>query len=286
MTERSVVIIGLPASGKTTFLAALWHLLTAREIETALRLHNLRSGDIAHLNAIATRWREARVQERTAVGGNKLVSINMLDRNGHASRVTFPDVAGEAYRHMWEDRLCDEDVAEVIGAGGVLIFVHADTIRAPRWVVDEVALSRLLGLTVPSGAQVPWHPRMAPTQVQVVGLLQLLRDPPLDVGARRLVVMLSAWDRVAEEGLAPEDFLSARMPFLDQYLRGNAAGWDWRVYGLSAQGGTYDSTEPGAPREPEAETLRELDEPSARIRLVGGDTETRDLTEPLAWLMR
>jgi type IV secretory pathway ATPase VirB11/archaellum biosynthesis ATPase len=34
MNERSVVIIGLPESGKTTFLAALWHLITERDVET------------------------------------------------------------------------------------------------------------------------------------------------------------------------------------------------------------------------------------------------------------
>ncbi len=53
MPERSVVIIGLPASGKTTFLAALWHLVTARDVDTVLRFGTLRVGDAAHLNAIA-----------------------------------------------------------------------------------------------------------------------------------------------------------------------------------------------------------------------------------------
>ena len=79
----------------------MWHLITERDIDTVLRFHNLRSGDVAHRNAIAARWREARVQERTAIGGNKLVSMNLLDKSGSAVRVTFPDVAGEAYRRMW-----------------------------------------------------------------------------------------------------------------------------------------------------------------------------------------
>lgn len=285
MTERSVVIIGLPESGKTTFLGALWHLVTAREILTALRFHNLRSGDVAHLNAIAARWREARVQERTAVGGDKLVSINLLDPNDLTVRVTFPDVAGEAYRRMWEERACDPEVADVLRTPSVLLFLHADTIRAPRWVVDEVELTRKLGLPPPKGQGVPWHPRLAPTQVQVVALLQLLREPPLDVGPRRLAVMLSAWDRVAGEGLEPQLFLSTRLPLLGQYLRANADGWDWRVYGLSAQGGAYDSTDKDAPPTAEAEALRSLDQPSTRIRLVNGGLETHDLTEPLAWLM-
>ena len=285
MSERSVVIIGLPESGKTTFLGALWHLVTSREIETALRFHNLRSGNVSHLNAIAARWREARVQERTAVGGNKFVSINMLDENEVPVRVTFPDVAGEAYRRMWEERRCDPEIADVLRTGGVLIFINADTIRPPQWVVDEVELSRKLGLPIPHGEIIPWHPRLAPTQVQVVALLQLLREPPLDIGPRRLAVMLSAWDKVAEEGLGPEAFLNAKLPLLGQYLRANVDDWNPHVYGLSAQGGEYDLNKDDAPPKAEAEALRSLDQPSDRIRLLLGNNETHDLTEPLAWLM-
>ena len=45
MAERSIVIIGLPESGKTTFLAALWHLITERDVDTVLRLpHAVRGG--------------------------------------------------------------------------------------------------------------------------------------------------------------------------------------------------------------------------------------------------
>jgi len=285
MADRSVVIIGLPESGKTTFLGALWHLIIERDIHTVLRFHNLRSGDAAHLNAIAARWREARIQERTTIGGNKLVSMNLLDASGMAVRVTFPDVAGESYRRMWEERACDPEVAEVLRAGSVSLFIHADTIRPPQWVVDETELSRKLGLPTPQGEEVPWHPRMAPTQVQVVGLLQLLRESPLDVGPRRLAIMLSAWDKVSEEGLEPHAYLEAKLPLLGQYLRQAADGWTWRVYGLSAQGGEYDSTKEGVPPSAEAEALRNLDQPSKRIRLVQGGTETHDLTGPLAWLM-
>ena len=237
MPNHYVVIIGLPESGKTTFLGALWHVLTERDIETVLRLQNLLSGDVGHLNAIAGRWRDARMQERTAIAGNKLVSINLVDPHGAAALVRFPDVAGEVYRRMWEERACDPSVADTLRDGGVLFFVHADTVRPPRWIVDEVELSRQLGLPISDRDEVPWHPRLAPTQVQVVGILQLLREPPLDVGPRRLAIMLSAWDKVSEEGLEPTAYLEAKLPLLGQYLRCAADSWNWRVYGLSAQGG-------------------------------------------------
>lgn len=289
MAERSIVICGLPGSGKTTFLAAFWHLVTAREVDTTLRFGSLKDGDSSHLNAIAVRWRAAKVQQRTELGSGRLVSINLIDEAGAAVRVSFPDLSGESYRRMWEDRDCEPAVADILkSSGGVLLFVHADRIQAPQWVVDVAALSRRLGLELQPGQEVPWHPRLAPTQVQLVDLLQLLRLPPLDVGPRRLAVMLSAWDKVAPEGRTPEAFLSERLPLFDQYLRQGADGWTWRVYGVSAQGGDYeqDSQEATNSLRAEIEALRAMDQPSARIRLVTEREESHDLTESIAWLMR
>ena len=285
MVERSAIIIGLPSSGKTTFLAALWHLVAAREVDTVLHFGGLSFGDASHLNAIARRWRDAKVQDRTSVAGNRLVSMNLVNAVGDAVRVTFPDVPGEAYRRMWEDRDCEPKIAEILGAGGVLLFIHADSIRAPRWIVDHVALSKLLGEPVAEGEVVPWHPRLAPTQVQLVDLLQLFRVPPLDFGPRRLAIMLSAWDKARGEGQVPEEYLKTKLPLLWQYLRRGADGWTYRIYGLSAQGGDYDPVEKDVARVPTAERLRNLDRPSTRIQLVGPVPETHDLTEPLAWLM-
>ncbi|WP_201451851.1 TRAFAC clade GTPase domain-containing protein [Rhodovarius lipocyclicus] len=285
MSDQSVIIIGLPESGKTTFLAALWHLITDRDVETKLRFHTLKDGDATHLNEIAARWRDAKIQDRTAVGGSRLVSMNLKDAQNSPVRVTFPDVPGEAYRRMWEDRDCEPEIRDVLRAEGVLLFIHSDAIAPPRWVVDEVAQSRALGLEVPDGQQAPWHPRLAPTQVQLVDLLQLLRTPPLDVGPRKLAIMLSAWDKAEGEELAPFAYVEAKLPLLAQYLRGGADGWRFRIYGVSAQGGDYDPVDLAAARRPEAEALRRLDRPSTRIRLVSAGPESHDLTEPLAWLM-
>jgi hypothetical protein len=285
MNERSVVIIGLPESGKSTFLGALWHLMTEDDLDTLLQLENLGHGDRNHLNALASRWRDAKVQDRTAIGGNRLVVMNLADRTGASLRVTFPDTAGEAYQHMWEERECDPDVADTLTRGNVLLFIHSDTIQAPMWLVDDADLSRRMGLPHVENQEVPWHPRLAPTQVQLVELLQFLSTKPLDTGPRRLAIMLSAWDKVAPEGLSPSIFLETNLPLLAQYLRHNGQKWTWRVFGLSAQGGDYDAIEDDAAIEPQAEELRKLDRPSTRIRLLGEVPETHDLTEPLAWLM-
>jgi hypothetical protein len=289
--KRAIVICGLPESGKTTFLAALWHVVTAREISTKLRLHSLRDGDATHLNEIAARWRNARVQERTKAGRTKLVSMDLTDGSSSVMRLTFPDVSGESYRRMWEERECDKEMAHILsGDTGILLFVHGDRIDSPEWVTDVAALSTRMGLELPLVKPVPWHPRLAPTQVQVVDLLQLLCAPPLGTPPRRLGIVLSAWDKVAPEGRTPTAFLAERMPLLDQWLKHAALAAPVCVFGVSAQGGDYEpdaevrTTTPWSPEQ--VETLRGLDRPSDRVLVVGDGlpAECHDITEPITWL--
>lgn len=285
--ECSIVICGLPGSGKTTFLAALWHLVTARDIPTSLTFQSLRDGDSTYLNSISARWRSAKVQERTNLGPPTIVTMSLLDGKGAPLRLTFPDLSGESYRRMWEERECDQDVATILESGtGVLLFVHADRVQQAQWVTDIVALSRQMGLPTDLEKPVQWHARFAPTQVQLLDLIQFLRSPPLARRPRRLAIVLSAWDKVAEEGRTPSEFLAERMPLLHQFLCADESEHPWRVFGVSAQGGDYEPL-PGAPApwSPEqVEALRRKDQPSTRIRLVGDSSESHDLTEPIAWL--
>ncbi|MEH6784418.1 MAG: hypothetical protein V7688_11085 [Alcanivorax jadensis] len=286
MNERSVVIIGLPESGKTTFLAALWHIVTSRELgETALQFGGLDIGDVSHLNDIARRWREAKIQDRTSVTGIRVVKMRLKAPDGRVVSTAFPDAPGESYRQMWEVRECTREVASMLQQGAVMLFVHADAISRPLWVADEVQLNEELGIANDGEEPEPWTPELAPTQVQLVDLLQLLRREPLDSGPRRLAIMLSAWDKVSGESLSPEEFLRSNLPLLWQYLRLGGDSWEFEVYGVSAQGGEYDSNDRGGVTSPEAEHLRSLDSPSKRIRLVRQDEESHDLTEPLKWLM-
>ena len=285
MSTQAVVIIGLPESGKTTYLAALWHVITARDIPTRLLFANLLAGTAKHLNEIAARWRDAKKQDRTLMLGSRIVAMNLKDADGHEVKVTFPDVPGEEYRRMWEDRDADPEILPILRAGGVLLFVNADDIHGPNWIADENAMYAKWGRPIIAGKPVAWHPRAAPTQVQLVDMLQLLRSQPIDIGPRRLAIMMSVWDKVRDEGRTPAAYLAEKMPLLDQYLRHNADQWIYEVYGISAQGGDYDAAEPSAKKSEEAEALRQRDQASTRVDVVQGTKHSHDLTEPLAWLM-
>jgi hypothetical protein len=288
MKDRSISICGFPESGKTSYLAALWHLVTAKAEQTALEFESLRNGDASHLNALATRWRNGLKQDRTEIQSNKLVSMNLKNTAGELMRLTLPDLSGESYRTMFEDRECDPLVAKILDESqGILLLVHADTIRAPLMVTTVAAQTQALGSTIPDNQEVAWAPRLAPTQIQLVELLQLLRLAPLSVQTSRIAIVLSAWDKVESEGKQPEPFLAERLPLLKQYLEAGADKWQWKVYGVSAQGGDYEKEgEPllGA-KLAKLNGLKALEEPSMRIRVVSGNSVSSDLTEPIAWLL-
>ena len=291
MPDHSIIICGLPGSGKTTFLAALWHLVSQREeMNTILKFDLLRDGGDLHLNAIATRWQDAREQVDTHLASGKLVSMRLKDDLENKVRVTFPDLSGESYQQMWESRECDPGIANILCTGeGVLLFAHADKINRPLSVAEIVGQATRLGAPVTSVLPAQWHPKFAPTQVQLVELLQLFRSSALSVPAKRVVIMLSAWDKVEEEGRNPAAYLAENLPLLNQYLRQGADDWDYRIYGVSAQGGEYEpelreGESVSADLRARIDAVRRLPSASSRIRLYSPSV-SHDLTEPLEWLM-
>jgi hypothetical protein len=252
--------------------------------QVRLRLVTLKAGEATHLNEIAALWRRAKVQERTVHSGDRTVTISLQTEGAPEFLVSFPDLAGESFQQMWESRECAPTVAASLRSNGVLLFIHADKIRAPGWIVDDVKQIASLGLAVEPGKPVAWNPRFAPTQVQLVDILQSLQSAPLDAGPRRLAVILSAWDKAAPEGKAPDAYLAEHLPLLKQYLEyGLDKAWNVKLFGISAQGGNYD--EEGKPPKDDAQRMREMDVPSERICVVSSDGPSHDLTEPLHWLL-
>ena len=169
-------------------------------------------------------------------------------------------------------------------AKAIVLIVNGDTIKFPAWIVEQMAIAKGAGIDPAEVDLVDWSPHLAPTQVQVVELLQFLMTGDLFVGPRRLAVLISAWDEVEGDGLDPEEVLATKLPLLDQYLRNGRDPWTWRVWGVSAQGGVYEDQDKGEQLEATA-ALRDLDRPSDRIKVVEGKTVSTDITLPLEWLI-
>jgi hypothetical protein len=283
------VIIGLPASGKTTFLAALWHLVEAGEESSRLALDTY-EGDLTYLNLISEAWRTFQKVPRTSQTGDVNVTIHLVNsKSGEKGAAFFPDLAGETFDTQVESRRCrPEFVDSVSKEDGILFFISADVKG------DSISIAELNSLMPEDSAEEgtsvelkeekrsrvevgEWEPKTLPTQVRVVQILSDLLRPPFERRSRRLAVIISAWDLTEGSGLDPQSWLDRQMPLVSQFLQTNKDLYKHQIYGVSAQGVSLENKVAVN----QAANLTS----SRRIRVVGPNENGHDLTAPLVWLM-
>lgn len=285
-------LIGLPAHGKTTFLAALWHVLFAKEVDTSLEFVRL-SGDNRHLNKIAKLWANVQTVGRTLLGEEKYVSMFLrIPQSDHQTEIIFPDLSGESFRNQWKDRQMKSDHAELIRqAVGGLLFIHPEEVKDEHLIPDILPIADGIvadeegtvasvndpppPVTPDNATVAEWDPHETPTQIQIVDLLQFVAE----LNARRpirLAVVVSAWDCVGHIE-SPNLWLEQCVPLLWQYLQSNPGVFATAFYGVSAQGGRLE----------DVDQLRKTRCPSHRIRVVrSGMPESHDITAPIHWVMQ
>src|SRR4051812_40467330 len=97
-SPSNLLVIGLPGTGKTTFLAALWHVAESEEIPDSLRLLRI-SDDARHLNSIKNDWQLFRPVGRSIVAPAQHASLLVRDPvQGAEGEIVFPDLSGESFR--------------------------------------------------------------------------------------------------------------------------------------------------------------------------------------------
>ncbi len=277
----NLLFIGLPGSGKTTFLAALWHVLNDRSSATALKLTKL-SGDRTYLNQIAKEWRECSQVPRTNLQTEQIVILH-LDGNGFGSfDLSIPDLAGEAFKQqLTERRMTRHHDAFVQEATGLMLFLHPDVQKGRQLTLARRLESELPGaceedeIAASAGVNNAWLPEFLPTQVKLVELLQFI----LERTQRKLqiAVVVSAWDLVDHLG-SPHEFVARELPLFQQFLEANEDIFIYSVFGVSAQGGdiTVDA---------QKQTLLGLDDALKRIKVRQDQQTDNDITKPIAWLL-
>lgn len=297
---NQLFLIGLPGAGKTTFLAALYHVVESGEVPTSLRLDRTH-GDYSHLNSIRDLWADAKELERTKIPNEQSVSMILLDvKRGQIAETVLPDLSGESFELQWTDRQMTSQYADLIKkAVGGLILVHPASVGEETLIADVENIVKKVQAasaasssaevcgapsdTTPQGEQKQvsatpkapcvWQAKDAPTALKLVELLQFIAR----IGVKRpirLAVVVSAWDRIKDDG-SPSDWVAGRLPLVFQYLRANPETFTPRFFGVSAQGDELAN----------ARSLQAISRPTDRIRVVGQEViETHDISVPVQWI--
>ncbi len=308
------MMMGLPDSGKSTFVAALWEVVRSLDVPEAMTLGIL-NGDYTYINKLHKLWSEGKRLPRTEVGQEGIISIPLRNRSSkHNSseqiEIILPDLSGESFDQQWEMRIMPTEYrTHLIEATGLLFFVHSqkfnpgdllsfrtaelekllesdDDDKEGTKVDDQVAEVRVAraestppseGTAAPIINPVPFEPKNAPTQTKIVDLLQQalwLTEPER---LRKVALIISAWDLVQDRVGSPSEWVDTAMPLLSQFLNSNTERFGSRIYGISAQGGEYSDKTTVA--------LLNKRNASERIKVLDGKIEHNNITAPLQWLM-
>lgn len=286
------MLLGLPSTGKTTFLAALWEVVSASE-RSGLRLQHLYEGDRSHITARHEEWLACKPVRRTTADQDPISLSLRRTYDARTLRLTIPDMSGETYRLQFEQRRWGSDFEERFqSTTSLMVFVRSMAMKEPTPLSALAPALREMGggdggidssddavgqpASTESQART-WSLSTCCTQVKYVDLLQFIAHARGGAPIR-VAVVVSAVDELDGTELEnkPAEFVRAKLALLHQFLVANPHRFTSRIYGISAQGAKYT---------PESlANLRSRDAAADRIRVVEDGNTTTDITRPLSWL--
>lgn len=312
MTESSkkILMLGLPETGKTSFLAAFMHFVETPSENKRFFQHKL-SPNAAYLTSIVQNWLKGNKPERTKITATKnsstVAEIFLQDKNsGEQFTLYIPDFFGETFENQFFDRHIEIEYLEQIRtSSGVLLFIHPERIKLPLLIEDiqlgrktadlidaefenegksegmEGENSKVAEVQVQVLQEVePFKVEESPTQLIIVDLLESHLEFSI-MKPMGLALVISAWDVVRKDNpdISPLKWVEINMPLLYQFLSANEEAFRYKTFGISAEGGDLKNAD-------EFERLTGLNHPSERIVVQEGETVTNNITSPIEWLIK
>lgn len=283
--DRTCFMIGMPSSGKTTYLVSLANMLMMGEQETLLSLESCDSPEgmenIQKEIENFTRFQPVGRTLRTAGGWLK---IPLLDGQGNKTWLRIPDLSGEVFMDLISERRLKKDiVAQLRTADILLFFLNLDTITEERRIpLGEESAMEIIEKdygkeVIESGKErsvvADEEKKRLVTQTDLVELMQCV----LYLAKRRLKVkfIISAWDSIERQldpgDRTPEKCMEKFLPLFFQFFCSNSRQIDGEIWGVSAQGFDFSNLE-----ELEKWKMDDIWE-HARVITPAGE-ETHDLT--------
>lgn len=300
MTIRKQIMVGMMGTGKSSFVVALYHVVESGEVVQSLQLTEL-ADERKYLVEKRDEWLGCIEFDRTKLGKEQVLTLKLKDPSTQrVVDLTLPDVSGETFRDQWEHRRTTkifDDLARE--SDGVLLFVHPETIKDGIRINSVKEVAEVLedeaevekddfkeGDTtsknedlIESNTAVDWHPSFAPTQVKLVEVLQLLLREPHVYPIQRIALIVSAWDLVKSQYASPREWITKRLPLLNQFLLSNHDRVSVKFFGISAQGGSLGA---------DNSAMLSKGRQSERIDVATdkpGEYHEHDITAPVKWLM-
>lgn len=271
----NILFSGLPESGKTTFIAAMWFYIFYGSEDSNFTYGDLEDAEMEYLNSLSQEWASCKQVMRTSQNIIEQVSIPLLNKtDGQIIKLSIPDISGETFRSQFLTREWDDDFDKLLeDISGIIMFIDPrDEKNMPRLIFQENQHHRIFGDVLKNdNRETPWTEDLVPSQVKLVDFLQMVDYHKS--GNQKISIIVSCWDLV-KGGLTPEEWCAINTPLLYQYIVSNDSIYKTKFFGVSSQGGNYDTRR--------AELLKI--QPLQRIIVTDGQTNSNNILDPIIWI--
>lgn len=255
MQKKSVFMVGMPESGKSTYLASLCRLLILGEHDTTWTLGEDDIPDgIEKIKALISQLESYRKVDRTLRSVFYHIQFYLTNKQKQEILFVVPDLSGEIFRDLVYDRRIKRTILKQMeDADTLLFFINTATmIPETRLGVQEISAIKKVdeeyGETKIENSdkdeEIEQLQEKHNNQSAVVELLQCivyLVKHPLNIK-----FIVSAWDLVEKahekQRLSPEEYIKKKLPLLYQYVFLNP-NISYEYWGVSAQGGDFEDKE-------------------------------------------
>lgn len=285
--SRGTLMVGLPRTGKTSYLGLLFVAMVKRGSSEDLVLEEYNQ-DHSYLNLIAERLMGFQSADHTETDQRDGLDLTVRLPDARPMKLYVPDLSGETWQAAHIERVLSAEVADrAAEVDGFVLFAHVGEFVPSTTIVEDMAAAIDLGM-----GEDEWQESASPvevsgespTQVALVDLIQMMRE--WQQKPFRLSLVLSAYDiaQAVPAPLSPHEWVETNMPLLDQFLTANADRIACRTFGVSAQGGVYSSADgqEGAPSTGAPMLDGGLLE---RAYVLGEDGTRTAISHPLLWAL-
>lgn len=244
--SRGTLMVGLPRTGKTSYLGLLFVAMVKRASNSDLVLDEY-DQDHSYLNQVVARLMGFQPADHTETDQRDGLDLTVRLPDGRPVRLYVPDLSGETWQAAHVDRALSAEVRDrAAEVGGFLLFTHVGTFVPSTTIAEDMAAAIDLGMDArewQESASPVDGPGESPTQVALVDLIQIVQEGKYK--PFRLSLLLSAYDiaQGAPAPPSPHDWVETNMPLLGQFLAANVDRIQCRIFGVSAQGGAYASVD-------------------------------------------
>lgn len=270
--EKNCLIAGLPAAGKTTYIAALYTI--EKDGDTGHTLTCVKYPDnTSYLDGLRKCWLGMKAVDRTTLVEPAVIELVMKNKETEETlTLKIPDFKGESYSNIILNNISDDLTRWCDECDSILFFMRdlgSITLQDELPKDDNERPEERI-------AQVDMELKDIPEMIQDIIVLKYLYQ---QMGKCRISVCVSAWDKIEnlEENESVEAWVKRNFPFLYQYIDTHFESPVF--FGISAQGVDYNDNKIDS-----RELLKRTE--AKKRAFIFQKKKDFDITKPLAALLK